>query len=66
MKRRDVLSYLETHSCVLVREGANHTVYRNPANGLVSTVPRHTEIVDKLVRKICKDLSIPHPFRSES
>ena len=26
-----------------------------------SSVPRHTEIVDKLARKICKDLGIPMP-----
>jgi mRNA interferase HicA len=62
MKRREVIRHLEQKGCEFVREGANHTVYRNPANGQVSTVPRHVEIGNALVRKICKDLGIPSPF----
>ena len=27
--------------------------------GILTQVPRHTEVVDELARKICKDLSIP-------
>lgn len=61
MKRREVIRHLEDQGCVFVREGANHTVYRNPATGRVSTVPRHTEIADRLVLKICKDLQISAP-----
>jgi len=31
----------------------------NPTTGAVEAIPRHTEIPDKLVRKICRRLSIP-------
>jgi len=33
MKRADLIRHIESHGCVFVREGAKHTVYRNPANG---------------------------------
>ena len=61
MKRRALEKHLRQHGCVLVREGARHSVYHNPANGRTSTVPRHSEIVDELARKICRDLGIPLP-----
>jgi predicted RNA binding protein YcfA (HicA-like mRNA interferase family) len=61
MKRRDLISHLEHHGCVLLREGAKHSVYYNPAKKRTSTVPRHTEIADYLARKICRDLEIPEP-----
>ena len=61
MKRDEVIRYLEAHGCHWVREGGNHTVYRNRANGRQSTVPRHNEIKNGLVRKICKDLEILPP-----
>jgi hypothetical protein len=37
----------------------------NPANGSVETVPRHTEIPDKLARKIYKELGIPDLRKEE-
>jgi predicted RNA binding protein YcfA (HicA-like mRNA interferase family) len=61
MKRRDVLRHLEQNGCQLLREGPRHTIYWNPANKKISAVPRHQEISDKLVNKICKDLGIPSP-----
>jgi mRNA interferase HicA len=61
VKRRDLIRHLEAHGCRLLREGGNHTIYRNPQNGRQSAVPRHPEIDDRLVRKIYKDLGIPPP-----
>ena len=61
MKRRALLSHLRNHGCELLREGARHSIYWNPANGNTSSVPRHTEIVNILARKICADLGIPPP-----
>lgn len=61
MKRIDVVRHLEAHGCIFVREGGNHTVYLNRASGKVSTIPRHREINDFLVQKICKDLDVPSP-----
>lgn len=61
MKRRDLIRHLETHGCEFLREGGNHTVYVNRTLKKSSTVPRHKEINDFLVYKICKDLGIPKP-----
>lgn len=58
MKRNQLLKYLKLKKCFLLREGANHSVYYNSVNNKTSTVPRHTEIDDKLAKKICKDLDI--------
>jgi len=61
MKRRSLLRHLRKHGCELRREGAAHSVWWNPANGLTSTVPRHTEVKDHLARMISRDLGIPPP-----
>lgn len=58
MKRRALLKHLKSQGCEFLREGSRHTVYVNRETRSTSTVPRHTEIPDKLARKICKDLSI--------
>ncbi len=59
MKRRALLRYLEEHGCRFLREGSKHSWWYNPALNRRSAVPRHTEIVDTLAKKICKDLGIP-------
>jgi mRNA interferase HicA len=61
MKRRELLKYLETQGCVLLREGKRHSVFLNKLTKKVSTIPRHREINDFLSRKICRDLQIPPP-----
>lgn len=61
MKRRDLVRHLEAHGCALLREGGRHTVYLNPANRKISTVPRHRAINEILARKICRDLEVPLP-----
>ncbi len=58
MKRKDVIRYLNEHGCLLKREGGSHSVYMNVSNKKTSTLPRHNEINDYLVKKICKDLDI--------
>ena len=44
MKRADLIRYLEKHGCIFIREGGNHTIYKNPANGRMTSIPRHREI----------------------
>jgi len=61
MKRRDLIRYLEKHGCVLLREGGSHSWWINPIQNRRSAVPRHSEVNDKLIIKICKDLGIPKP-----
>jgi mRNA interferase HicA len=41
----------------LLREGKRHSIYQR---GKYRTeIPRHSEIIDELARKICRDLDIP-------
>ena len=61
MKRSDLVRHLQKHGCELLREGAKHSVFVNPRNRRVSTIPRHREINDFLARKICRDLEVPDP-----
>jgi mRNA interferase HicA len=58
MKRKELIRYLRSKGCELLREGGNHSWWYNPALNKRSAVPRHTEIDDLLVKKICKDLGI--------
>ena len=61
MKRVDLIKHLSEHDCELMREGSRQSVYVNPIANHVTAVPRHREINDYLVRKICRDLEIPDP-----
>ena len=61
MKRRDFLRHIEANGCRFLREGGNHTIFFNPANKKVSAIPRHREVFERLVAKICKDLEVPKP-----
>ncbi len=58
MKRNKLLKFLNDNNCVLLREGGKHSVFYCVRTGRTSTVPRHSEINDFLVKKICKDLGI--------
>lgn len=61
MKRVNLVRHLVAHGCYLDREGARHSIYCNPANGLCAAVPRHREVCDHLARAICDELGIPRP-----
>ena len=56
MKRNDFLRHLRAQGCELIREGGNHSWWGDQNKR--SSVPRHSEIDDGLIRKICKDLGI--------
>jgi len=56
VKRRDLVRHLESHGCVLLREGGAHSVYTNRTAGNATAVPRH-----RLAQNICKDLDVPQP-----
>ena len=59
MKRSALLRHLRRYSCVLKREGRAHSLWTQPNTGATEAVPRHTEIPDRLAKKICRGLSIP-------
>jgi mRNA interferase HicA len=59
MKRNSLLRHLRRHGCYLKREGKEHSLWTNPRTGAVEAVPRHTEIANRLAKKICRNLSVP-------
>jgi predicted RNA binding protein YcfA (HicA-like mRNA interferase family) len=59
MKRAELIRHLLAHGCQLLREGGRHTIYWNPTNRKTSAVPRHSELIEPLPSRICKDLGIP-------
>lgn len=61
MKRRDLLRHLGQHGCEFVREGAEHSIWENPAANRRASVPRHLEIPDYTAGRICKRPGIPVP-----
>lgn len=61
MKRAELLRHLGANGCQLLREGGRHSIYWNPVNRKTSAVPRHSEIVEPVAARICKDLAIPKP-----
>jgi mRNA interferase HicA len=61
MKRVDVLRHLKRQGCRFVREGGDHSIWENPANGRRAPVKRHREIPDIAVKGLCKELDIPAP-----
>ena len=60
MKRNELLRFLRRHGCILKREGAAHSLWMNPENGIVESIPRHIEIPNLLAKKIIKRLDIPN------
>ena len=57
MKRSELIRWLRRNGAELIREGRKHSIWGR--TNLKPQVPRHTEIVDLLARKICKDVEIP-------
>ena len=61
MKLTDLIRHLKKRGCIFVREGGNHTIYKNPLNGKMTSIPRHREVKEFLAKKICEDLGIERP-----
>jgi len=61
VKRRDLLRHLSEHGCLFVREGGEHSIWENPANGRRTAVPRHREIPEFTAARICRQLDVPPP-----
>jgi mRNA interferase HicA len=56
MKRKELERKLRIAGCFLKREGSSHSIWINPENGKIETVPRHNEIKEPLAREILKSL----------
>ena len=57
MKRRDLISKVESAGAVLLRHGGKHDIYPNPKIGVTQPIPRHNEINELLAKKILRDLT---------
>jgi predicted RNA binding protein YcfA (HicA-like mRNA interferase family) len=57
MKRTALIKHLVKNGAYLIRQGRRHSIYQR--GEYKTQAPRHTEIVDELARKICKDPNIP-------
>jgi predicted RNA binding protein YcfA (HicA-like mRNA interferase family) len=55
MKRRTLIREMTDHGAEHVREGGEHSIYRNPRTGQLIPVPRHAEIAERLAKKILRD-----------
>jgi mRNA interferase HicA len=58
MKRQEFIRELHAAGCELLRHGARHDVYINPATGQRQPVPRHAEVDDALAKHIKKYLGL--------
>lgn len=61
MKRVDLIRGLERAGCEFVRHGGRHDIYRNPATGQQTAIPRHREVADSLCRLIRRQLGLDPP-----
>ncbi|MBX7132181.1 MAG: type II toxin-antitoxin system HicA family toxin [Fimbriimonadaceae bacterium] len=61
MKLSDLEKHLRAQGCSFGREGGNHRIWKNSANGKSAAVPRHRDVPPGTVRKICQDLEIELP-----
>ena len=56
MKKKDLISKIESMGCVLIRHGSKHDWYQNPETKQSQPVPRHNEINENLAKHILKML----------
>ncbi|MCA9080370.1 MAG: type II toxin-antitoxin system HicA family toxin [Planctomycetaceae bacterium] len=61
MKRVAFLKHLTAHGCQLKREGSEHSIWIHPGNSRQTSIPRHRELSETLIKVICKQLEIPAP-----
>jgi mRNA interferase HicA len=61
VKLHDLERHLRGQGCILFREGGAHSLWLNPTNRKITSVPRHREIKEGTVRGICRQLEIPRP-----
>jgi mRNA interferase HicA len=56
MKRKDLIKHLRASGCVFVREGSEHSIWENTANGKRTSIPRHREILSSLLNESANSL----------
>jgi predicted RNA binding protein YcfA (HicA-like mRNA interferase family) len=57
MNRNDFIHFLERYGLEFHRHGSKHDIYIHKTTGKKTAVPRHSEIKNKLLKKIISQLS---------
>jgi predicted RNA binding protein YcfA (HicA-like mRNA interferase family) len=57
MNRNDFIRFLEQYGLEFFRHGSRHDIYIHKLTGKKVAVPRHTEIKNKLLKKVLKEIS---------
>ena len=57
MKRKDLITILESNGFLEIRDDGDHTIYKAPNKRQVQ-VPRHREVNENTARKILKDAGL--------
>lgn len=55
MKRADLIRRIVELGAELIREGGEHTYFKNPRTGYGISVPRHREIKEGLANRLIRD-----------
>jgi len=58
MKRKDLVNKLEGGGFEMVREGSEHSIYRNQKTKIQVSVPRHRELNEITAKKILKEAGL--------
>ena len=58
MKRNEFIKILAENGVVFFRNGSKHDIYRHSITGKKVTVPRHSEIENKLAKDILRQLTL--------
>jgi len=58
MRRKALIRLLLMGGCVLLREGAKHSIYKNLFTGAQTSVPRHAFLLKNTAQIICKQLGV--------
>ena len=60
VKRKDLVRYFEQQGFILIREGANHSIYSNGDKTI--PVKRHTHLDRITANKLCKQAGLAPIF----
>ena len=58
MKLADLERHLRGQGCAFYQEGGAHSIWFNPANRKIASVPRHREINEFLAKNILRKLEL--------
>jgi predicted RNA binding protein YcfA (HicA-like mRNA interferase family) len=61
MNRNDFIHFLEQYGLEFFRHGSRHDIYIQKITGKKVAVPRHSEIKNKFLKNVLKEISKKEP-----